>query len=337
MTTEVETDEVKVFRTNEPEEITDTPQSSQQLCDDKKEVAFETELEGQNINPTVLPFSELPYKTPTLPLGTLSPAFLGPLLAMKSPHSLLSPGFQGLNFASPNYSLLSPNFVSLPLLNPLYANMHQMQNMQNLFFKQQNFPMANMTNNMNGLCLNPGLGRYPTSEPTTPRRDKIQRIEKDKNRIKKPCNAFMIFMRENRAAVSKENVTKQSSEINKELGQRWQSLPKEEQEKYFEMAKKEKEDHARQHPGWSARDNYAIHKKKKRSRRERSYDPANESNEQKKCRARFGIDNQAKWCKHCKRKKRCLNVQDLEVSSTTNPSTPQYQLNSPLIYSPLAL
>ncbi|CAD5210435.1 unnamed protein product [Bursaphelenchus xylophilus] len=328
MTSMEETDEVKVFRNNnDPEEVVDTPQSSQQLSDDKKEVAFETELEGQNIN--LAPFADLQFK-PHTPIGTLSPAFLCPLLAMKSPHTLLSPGFQGLNFASPNYGVLSPNFM--PIFNPFY----NMQNMQMHNLLKQSLPMANMTNNMAGLgMLNPGV-RYPSSTPSTPRRDKGVRIEKDKNRIKKPCNAFMIFMRENRAQVAKENHCKQSSELNKELGQRWQNLTKEEQEKYFDMARREKEDHAKQHPGWSARDNYAVHKKKKRSRRERSYDPTNENNEQKKCRARFGVDNQQKWCKHCKRKKRCLNVQDLEVSSTTNPSTPLYLHSSPNIYSPLA-
>uniref|UniRef100_A0A1I8A0M3 Nuclear receptor domain-containing protein n=1 Tax=Steinernema glaseri TaxID=37863 RepID=A0A1I8A0M3_9BILA len=48
-------------------------------------------------------------------------------------------------------------------------------------------------------------------------------------------------------------------------------------------------------------------------------------NEAKKCRARFGVDNQEQWCKHCRRKKRCLNVYKSErdgsspmVSSTTH-------------------
>ncbi|VDN42741.1 unnamed protein product [Gongylonema pulchrum] len=31
-----------------------------------------------------------------------------------------------------------------------------------------------------------------------------------------------------------------------------------------------------------------------------------DNGEQKKCRARFGVVNQDQWCKHCKRKKRCL-------------------------------
>lgn len=31
-----------------------------------------------------------------------------------------------------------------------------------------------------------------------------------------------------------------------------------------------------------------------------------DSNESKKCRARFGMNAQDKWCKHCVRKKKCL-------------------------------
>uniref|UniRef100_A0A1I8BI13 HMG box domain-containing protein n=1 Tax=Meloidogyne hapla TaxID=6305 RepID=A0A1I8BI13_MELHA len=116
---------------------------------------------------------------------------------------------------------------------------------------------------------------------------------------------------------------KQSAELNKELGQIWQKMSRDEQQPYYEMAQQKREEHQRLYPNWTARENYAIHKKaKKRRTRERSL----ENNEQKKCRARFGIDNVIKWCKHCKRKKRCLNVRDsdspAQVSSTTNPTTP---------------
>lgn len=32
------------------------------------------------------------------------------------------------------------------------------------------------------------------------------------------------------------------------------------------MAKKERQEHLKKYPSWSARDNYAVHKKKKRKR-----------------------------------------------------------------------
>jgi hypothetical protein len=37
---------------------------------------------------------------------------------------------------------------------------------------------------------------------------------------------------------------------------------------------------------------------------------------QKKCRARFGLDQQANWCKHCKRKKKCLRYTENETTSS---------------------
>ena len=46
----------------------------------------------------------------------------------------------------------------------------------------------------------------------------------------------------------------------------WHSLSREEQAKYYEQARKERQLHMQMYPGWSARDNYAQSKKKKRKR-----------------------------------------------------------------------
>ncbi len=48
----------------------------------------------------------------------------------------------------------------------------------------------------------------------------------------------------------------------------WHALDRSEQAKYYEMARKEKELHMQLYPGWSARDNYATHNKKKKRKRE---------------------------------------------------------------------
>ena len=48
----------------------------------------------------------------------------------------------------------------------------------------------------------------------------------------------------------------------------WHALDRSEQAKYYEMARKEKELHMQLYPGWSARDNYASHTKKKKRKRE---------------------------------------------------------------------
>ncbi|KAL3307580.1 T-cell specific, HMG-box [Cichlidogyrus casuarinus] len=85
--------------------------------------------------------------------------------------------------------------------------------------------------------------------------------------IKKPLNAFMLFMKEMRAKVVAECTLKESAAINQILGRKWHSLSREEQAKYYEMARKEKELHQQMYPNWSARDNYATHSKRKKKSR----------------------------------------------------------------------
>ena len=46
----------------------------------------------------------------------------------------------------------------------------------------------------------------------------------------------------------------------------WHGLSREEQAKYYDQARKERQLHMQMYPGWSARDNYAQSKKKKRKR-----------------------------------------------------------------------
>lgn len=107
-------------------------------------------------------------------------------------------------------------------------------------------------------------------------------LEKEEDKrfyIKKPLNAFMLYMREERPKVVAQCNVKESATINQILGQRvrlpaprdtqqraqltgcffppqWHSLTKEEQAKYYEMARKERLVHSKLYPGWSARENY---------------------------------------------------------------------------------
>ncbi|XP_074069656.1 transcription factor 7 isoform X1 [Macrotis lagotis] len=91
-----------------------------------------------------------------------------------------------------------------------------------------------------------------------------QEKEVKKPTIKKPLNAFMLYMKEMRAKVIAECTLKESAAINQILGRRWHALSREEQAKYYELARKERQLHMQLYPGWSARDNYG--KKKRRSR-----------------------------------------------------------------------
>ncbi|RWS29164.1 protein pangolin: isoforms A/H/I/S-like protein, partial [Leptotrombidium deliense] len=134
--------------------------------------------------------------------------------------------------------------------------------------------------------------------------------------IKKPLNAFMLYMKDMRSKVVAECTLKESAAINQILGKRWHSLPREEQAKYYDMARKERQLHLQLYPGWTAKDNYAINQKKKKKKRDKSTD--GEGGSLKKCRARFGLDNQTRWCKPCRRKKKCVRFSD--CNDTTNES-----------------
>ncbi|KAG5886483.1 hypothetical protein JTB14_034402 [Gonioctena quinquepunctata] len=201
--------------------------------------------------------------------------------------------------------------------------------------------------------------------------------EKKKPHIKKPLNAFMLYMKEMRAKVVAECTLKESAAINQILGRRWHSLSREEQAKYYEKARQERQLHMQLYPGWSARDNYGYGTKKKKRKKERTpiesgdpidipsefkipqvvekwhalgreeqakyyelarrerqlhmqlypdwssranatrgkkrkrkQDPADGGNSMKKCRARYGLDQQSQWCKPCRRKKKCIRYME---------------------------
>ncbi|XP_032394217.1 transcription factor 7-like 1-D isoform X2 [Etheostoma spectabile] len=100
--------------------------------------------------------------------------------------------------------------------------------------------------------------------------------------VKKPPNAFMLFIKEQRLSVEAEFNIKgiTSAAVNRILGQKWKSLTKEEQAKYFDKAKEEKRLHAQQHPKWTTRDNYG--KKRKRKVKASAFNPEEDTQQAKK-------------------------------------------------------
>ncbi|CAL1591069.1 unnamed protein product [Knipowitschia caucasica] len=85
--------------------------------------------------------------------------------------------------------------------------------------------------------------------------------------VKKPLNAFMLYMKEMRAAVRQEVNERESAAINCILGRKWNALSRAEQSKYFDLAQKERLLHLQLYPGWSARDNYGKRKRKDNHRK----------------------------------------------------------------------
>ncbi|XP_033250269.1 protein pangolin isoform X2 [Drosophila miranda] len=129
--------------------------------------------------------------------------------------------------------------------------------------------------------------------------------DKKKPHIKKPLNAFMLYMKEMRAKVVAECTLKESAAINQILGRRWHALGREEQAKYYELARRERQLHMQMYPDWSSRTNASRGKKRKRKQ-----DAHDGGNNMKKCRARFGLDQQNQWCKPCRRKKKCIRYME---------------------------
>ncbi|XP_020809998.1 protein pangolin, isoforms A/H/I/S isoform X2 [Drosophila serrata] len=129
--------------------------------------------------------------------------------------------------------------------------------------------------------------------------------DKKKPHIKKPLNAFMLYMKEMRAKVVAECTLKESAAINQILGRRWHALGREEQAKYYELARRERQLHMQMYPDWSSRTNASRGKKRKRKQ-----DTNEGGNNMKKCRARFGLDQQNQWCKPCRRKKKCIRYME---------------------------
>ncbi|XP_052123918.1 protein pangolin, isoforms A/H/I/S-like isoform X3 [Frankliniella occidentalis] len=134
--------------------------------------------------------------------------------------------------------------------------------------------------------------------------------DKKKPHIKKPLNAFMLYMKEMRQQVVSECTLKESAAINQILGRRWHSLSREEQGKYYEKARQERQLHMQLYPAWSARDNYGYGAKKKKRKKERVPVDTGGGNNMKKCRARYGLDQQSQWCKPCRRKKKCIRYME---------------------------
>jgi hypothetical protein len=99
----------------------------------------------------------------------------------------------------------------------------------------------------------------------------------------------------------------------------WHSLSREEQAKYYEKARQERQLHMQLYPGWSARDNYGYGTKKKKRKKERT--PVESGgNSMKKCRARYGLDQQNQWCKPCRRKKKCIRYMEAGDGNDGNQS-----------------
>ncbi|XP_028276300.1 transcription factor 7-like 1 [Parambassis ranga] len=102
--------------------------------------------------------------------------------------------------------------------------------------------------------------------PTTSRKRRPDGQPASQPYIRKPRNAFMLFLKEQRHKVSAEKGIRNSAAVNAAVGQKWNALSKEEQARYYEEAEAERRFHAQLYPGWSTADNYGQKRKRVRRR-----------------------------------------------------------------------
>lgn len=78
----------------------------------------------------------------------------------------------------------------------------------------------------------------------------ISSIEKfrEKPKIPRPPNAFMIYANENRKILAHQFPADSNKEISKKLGSTWKNLATEEKNKYFDKAKEIDMEHKRKYP-----------------------------------------------------------------------------------------
>ncbi|KAK2819246.1 hypothetical protein Q5P01_024807 [Channa striata] len=109
--------------------------------------------------------------------------------------------------------------------------------------------------------------------PTSMSKKRKRRYDKpqddDRPYVKKPLNAFMLFMKEQRQNVVAEINNRNNATVNSVLGQRWASLSNKEKHRFYEKAEKERLLHAKQNPGWSSSNNY-VGKKEEEAKAEGS-------------------------------------------------------------------
>ncbi|KAL4000767.1 transcriptional adapter 2-beta [Sarotherodon galilaeus] len=88
------------------------------------------------------------------------------------------------------------------------------------------------------------------------------RAQQDEDRpyVKKPPNAFMLYLKEQRPKVIAELNIPGSAAVNAVVGQRWKSLSNDQKARYFDQAETERRNHAKEHPAWSTKENYVCPK-----------------------------------------------------------------------------
>ncbi|XP_017529789.2 transcription factor 7-like 1 [Manis javanica] len=154
----------------------------------------------------------------------------------------------------------------------------------------------------------------------------VKKEEEKKPHVKKPLNAFMLYMKEMRAKVVAECTLKESAAINQILGRKWHNLSREEQAKYYELARKERQLHSQLYPTWSARDNYG---KKKKRKREKQLSQTQSQQQGQEAEGALASKSKKPCVQYLPPEKPCDSPASSHGSMLDSPATPSTALASP--------
>ncbi|XP_078507452.1 protein capicua homolog isoform X2 [Lissotriton helveticus] len=106
------------------------------------------------------------------------------------------------------------------------------------------------------LPLHPGkrrtqsLSALPKDRDSSSEKDGRSPNKREKDHIRRPMNAFMIFSKRHRALVHQRHPNQDNRTVSKILGEWWYALGPKEKQKYHDLAFQVKEAHFKAHPDW---------------------------------------------------------------------------------------
>ncbi|KAM9299670.1 protein capicua homolog [Gastrophryne carolinensis] len=94
------------------------------------------------------------------------------------------------------------------------------------------------------------LSALPKDRDSSAEKDGRSPNKREKDHIRRPMNAFMIFSKRHRALVHQRHPNQDNRTVSKILGEWWYALGTKEKQKYHDLAFQVKEAHFKAHPDW---------------------------------------------------------------------------------------
>ncbi|XP_072440486.1 protein capicua homolog [Chiloscyllium punctatum] len=113
-----------------------------------------------------------------------------------------------------------------------------------------------LTTGVETVCVPPekrrtkSLSALPKERDSSSEKDGRSPHKREKDHIRRPMNAFMIFSKRHRALVHQRHPNQDNRTVSKILGEWWYALGPKEKQKYHDLAFQVKEAHFKAHPDW---------------------------------------------------------------------------------------